>query len=97
MSCKSDDHELKKFVIAPTLITCLTFIPLYISQSLFHIIHLEIANGFFSVSMLSKFIIETRKRETVRLQIRGSKNVAWKGKSLANLKRLMPALELVFE
>lgn len=49
------------------------------------------------IATLSKFVISARNRNDCALAIRGSNNIAWQGKSLNNLKRLMPALELSFE
>lgn len=49
------------------------------------------------IATLSKFVISARNRDTCALAIRGSERIAWQGKSLNNLKRLMPALELSFE
>jgi hypothetical protein len=49
------------------------------------------------IATLSKFVIAARNRKTCALTIRGSNAVPWQGKSLNNLKRLMPALELVLE
>jgi hypothetical protein len=49
------------------------------------------------IATLSKFVINARNRESCALVIRGSNEIAWQGKSLNNLKRLMPALELRFE
>jgi hypothetical protein len=46
------------------------------------------------ISMLSKFVIEMRKKQSSKLKIIGSNLVPWQGKSLKNLQRLMPALEL---
>ena len=46
------------------------------------------------IAMLSKFVIEARGRADGGLVIRASRSVPWQGKSLNNLKRLMPALEL---
>ncbi len=46
------------------------------------------------IAMLSKFVIEARNKQTVALTIRGAKTVAWQGKSLVNLQRLMPALSM---
>lgn len=48
------------------------------------------------ISMLSKFIIEMRKKSGVQVAVQGSKCVAWQGKSLKNLQRLMPALVVEF-
>lgn len=44
------------------------------------------------IATLSRFVIDCRNRKTVSLTIRGTKTVAWQGKSLLNLQRLMPAL-----
>ncbi len=44
------------------------------------------------ISMLSKFIIEMRKKPGVQMVVQGSNSIAWQGKSLKNLQRLMPAL-----
>ena len=49
------------------------------------------------IAMLSKFVINVRKSESKKLTIIGSKNELWQGKSLINLKRLFPALELIIE
>jgi hypothetical protein len=45
------------------------------------------------IAMLSKFVIEARNGGTA-LTIRGARRIAWQGKSLVNLQRLMPALVL---
>lgn len=49
------------------------------------------------IAALSKFVINVRDQASCRLVIRGNKGVPWQGKSLNNLKRLMPNLELEFE
>jgi hypothetical protein len=46
------------------------------------------------ISMLSKFVINIRKTGNSQLTIKGSNNIAWQGKSLKNLQRLMPNLIL---
>jgi len=46
------------------------------------------------IAMLSKFVIEIRNRKTVDLGMVGSKAVAWQGKSLPNLCKLMPTLDM---
>jgi anti-anti-sigma factor len=46
------------------------------------------------ISMLSKFIIEVRKKAGVQMAVQGSQSIAWQPKSLKNLQRLMPALIL---
>lgn len=48
------------------------------------------------IAVLSKFVIEARNRGGLALSIVGSTAVPWQGKSLHNLKRLMPSLELEF-
>lgn len=49
------------------------------------------------IAMLSKFVIEIRNRKTVDLLILGSKDIAWQGKSLPNLCKLMPSLGMRIE
>ncbi|MGB0694903.1 MAG: slr1659 superfamily regulator [Rhodospirillaceae bacterium] len=49
------------------------------------------------IAVLSKFIIEVRNRADIELTLEGSKDIAWQAKSLPNLKRLMPALELAYK
>lgn len=46
------------------------------------------------INTLAKFVISARKAERCKLTIRGSKLIPWQGKSLANLKKLYPALSL---
>lgn len=48
------------------------------------------------IATLSKFVIEIRNRKTVDLTVLGSKAIAWQGKSLVNLGKLMPALRMEF-
>ncbi|ABC20905.1 slr1659 superfamily regulator [Rhodospirillum rubrum] len=49
------------------------------------------------IAMLSKFVIEARAHEGGSLTVLGSTAVAWQGKSLVNLKRLLPTLKLDFQ
>ena len=49
------------------------------------------------IAVLSKFVIHARDSKTATLKILGSKQISWQSKSLVNLKRLMPALELEIE
>ncbi|MBE9118144.1 STAS domain-containing protein [Lusitaniella coriacea LEGE 07157] len=49
------------------------------------------------ISMLSKFIINLRKKQTIQVIVKGSDTIPWQGKSLKNLQRLMPSLILELE
>ncbi len=49
------------------------------------------------IATLSRFVISARNHGQCGLVIRGSNEIAWQGKSLNNLKRLMPSLELRFD
>ncbi len=49
------------------------------------------------INVLSKFVIKVRQKKNVNLIVKGSKNLLWQGKSLKNLQRLMPSLELEWE
>lgn len=48
------------------------------------------------INVLSKFVIKVRQQESVQLTIQGSSTNPWQGRSLKNLQRLMPALQLLF-
>jgi hypothetical protein len=49
------------------------------------------------INMLSKFVIKARQRKNMQLVVQGSTNIPWQGKSLKNLQRLLPSLELEWE
>ncbi len=49
------------------------------------------------IAALSKFVIRARDGDGRHLVILGSQSIPWQGKSLNNLKRLMPTLELRIE
>lgn len=49
------------------------------------------------ISMLSKFVIKIRQKGNIKMQIKGSQTIPWQGKSLRNLLRLMPSLNLELE
>ena len=49
------------------------------------------------ISLLSKFVMGLRKKTQIKLIILGSKEVAWQDKSLQNLKKFLPGLELNVE
>lgn len=46
------------------------------------------------ISVLSKFIIGLRKREPLPIVVVGSTEIPWQGKSLKNLEKLLPSLQL---
>ncbi len=64
------------------------------SRITLNLIHLDFLNSS-GITMLSKFVIEMRKK-TIHFMILGSNNLPWQGKSLKNLQRLMPNLNLTF-
>lgn len=49
------------------------------------------------INVLSKFVIQVRQKGTIQMVVQGSKAIPWQGKSLKNLQRLMPALQLELE
>ncbi|ERT05295.1 hypothetical protein M595_4733 [Lyngbya aestuarii BL J] len=49
------------------------------------------------INMLSKFVIQVRRIKTVNLIVLASNAIPWQSKSLKNLQRLMPSLQLEVE
>lgn len=49
------------------------------------------------INMLSKFVIKMRQQEKIQLIVVGNGAIAWQSKSLKNLQRLMPSLQLELE
>jgi hypothetical protein len=49
------------------------------------------------ISMLSKFVINMRKKKTIQVIVMGSNDITWQGKSLKNLEKLCPGLKLELE
>lgn len=49
------------------------------------------------ISLLSKFVINIRKKQTIQAVVKGSNSIPWQGKSLKNLEKLFPALKLELE
>ncbi|MFB2981292.1 STAS domain-containing protein [Microseira sp. BLCC-F43] len=49
------------------------------------------------INVLSKFVIKVREKGNIHMVVLGSNEVPWQGKSLKNLQRLMPSLNLVLE
>ncbi len=48
------------------------------------------------ISMLSMFVVKVRDMGDVQLSFKGSDKILWQTKSLKNLQRLMPSLDLEF-
>ncbi len=46
------------------------------------------------INMMYKFIIGLRKEPGVTMMVIGSSKIAWQAKSLANMKKFLPSLEL---
>lgn len=49
------------------------------------------------MSVLSRFVIGVRKKKTIQLLVKGSKEIRWQEKFLANWQRLMPAVTLEWQ
>lgn len=49
------------------------------------------------ISMLSKFAIAMRKKNTIQLAVVGSEKIPWQRKSLQNFLKLCPNLQLTLE
>ncbi|MDP8966288.1 MAG: hypothetical protein M3O33_20345 [Cyanobacteriota bacterium] len=46
------------------------------------------------INVLSKYVIKVRQKGTIQMVVKGSNNIPWQAKSLKNLQRLMPSLQL---
>lgn len=55
--------------------------------------NLEFLNSS-GISMLSKLVINIRKKKSIQVIVIGSNDIPWQGKSLKNLQRLLPGLKL---
>lgn len=49
------------------------------------------------INVLSKFVLKVRQKANMQMAIQGSKSIPWQAKSLKNLQRLMPSLQLNWE
>lgn len=49
------------------------------------------SSGF---NVLSRFVLRVRQETTMQMLVRASKKIAWQEKSLKNLQRVMPELQL---
>jgi hypothetical protein len=49
------------------------------------------------INILSKFVIKLRQQQNIQMVVQGSQKIAWQGKSLKNLQRLMPTLQLQWD
>ena len=58
--------------------------------------NLEFLNSS-GINVISKFVLKVRQKGTIQMIVQGSKSIPWQGKSLKNLQRLMPKLQLEIE
>jgi hypothetical protein len=49
------------------------------------------------ISLITKFVIGLRKKPQIKLTVEGSVDVPWQSKSLKNLQKFLPDLELIVE
>jgi hypothetical protein len=49
------------------------------------------------INVISKFVISVREKQDIQMIIQGSTKIPWQSKSLKNLRRLMPELQLELE
>ncbi|APB35151.1 hypothetical protein GlitD10_2808 [Gloeomargarita lithophora Alchichica-D10] len=48
------------------------------------------------INVLSRFVIQVRQTGTIHLRVQCNENIPWQHKSLVNLQRLLPTLQLDF-
>jgi hypothetical protein len=61
-----------------------------------NLLELEFLNSS-GINVFSKFVIKVRQMGQIAMIVQGSNQIAWQGKSLKNLQRLMPSLQLILE
>ena len=49
------------------------------------------------INILARFVIGVRQKGNIQMVVQGSKKFSWQAKSLQNLQRLMPGLQLSVE
>jgi hypothetical protein len=49
------------------------------------------------ITMLFRFVLKMRQQATSQVVVQGADGVPWQGRSLPNLEKLMPELQLVME
>lgn len=49
------------------------------------------------INMLSKFVLNLKKKKGIKLMIVGCDDIAWQSKSLKNFQKLLPSVELKIE
>lgn len=49
------------------------------------------------ISMISKFVLSLRRKKEIQLVVLGSKQMPWQSKSLRNLPKFLPGLQLDIE
>ncbi|GAB4367949.1 MAG: hypothetical protein Kow00121_06630 [Elainellaceae cyanobacterium] len=52
------------------------------------------SSGF---QMLSRFVMKVRQYEDIQILIKGNQNISWQSRSLQNLQRLMPKIQIELE
>jgi hypothetical protein len=57
--------------------------------------HLTFLNST-GIAMLSDFILNVREQKQIQLRVIGSSKVSWHNRSLRNLQKLMPSMQLEY-